>query len=178
MFEKLTIGKIEQLATEKLRYTNVDANKYKIYLCGPMNGLSVEVSRGWRNELIEFLPPYISALDPFFGKHNLRNEMIIKDVKNNQNYVGYTTTDKSILRRDYWYVQQCDLVFANLNVHPGIAGVGSSAEIAWSWAMQKPLLVVMGENNPYDHPMVRDAAWWIVPTFEEGKHLVLDILSP
>lgn len=61
-----------------------------------------------------------------------------------------------ITNRDYGFVRECDVIFANLSkcTRPSI---GSIMEIAWAYAYDKYIMIVMDEEGIHEHGMILGA---------------------
>ncbi len=147
----------------------------KLYLAGPISGLTHAECVGWRNEAAAKLEPHgITCFSPMRGKDYLSAEERIE-----QSYPEHAlSTDRGIMTRDHTDVITADALLENL---PGVKRitVGTVMELAWAWDRHIPVVVMMErEGNPHDHPMVREAIGWRVETLDEAVHCVKSILTP
>ena len=77
-----------------------------------------------------------------------------------------------ITLRDYGFVRESDVIFANLSkcTRPSI---GTIMEIAWAYAHDKYIIIVMDENGLHEHGMILGAHPVVFKTFEEAaNHLI------
>lgn len=134
----------------------------KVYLAGPMTGLTLEEAEGWRKRAAEvleaprgplgYLAAFFTCFSPLRGKEFLR-------------YAGEMTSagpakaggDRGIYRRDKWDVERADVVLANFTGARTVS-IGTMFELAWAAQAGKYIVVVMEPGNLHDHAFVRQAA--------------------
>jgi nucleoside 2-deoxyribosyltransferase len=146
----------------------------KIYLAGPIAGLTFDDAQDWREDVRAMLAPEIDAYSPLRQKHFLRKHGVIEQTA----YTNPMATDRGIMTRDHWDCQTSDLILCNLLDTKRVT-IGSVMEIAWAYAYRKPLIVVMEPSgNLHDHPMVRDAIGYRVPTLDAAVAVARAILLP
>lgn len=124
----------------------------RVYLCGPMSGLTLEQARAWRQRAGDYLEQFnIEVLDP------CRQVMDDKFIMDNFGVAGNPMlSGKALVTKDRMDVRRSDLILANLKgaTKPGI---GSVMEIAWADAYGIPVALVMeAHSNPNDHAFVRE----------------------
>lgn len=143
----------------------------RVYLAGPIAGLSYQEATGWRNrvanQLIEF---GIESLSPLRYKSFLSNEKAIAD--HYDTHVLATT--KAIYTRDRWDVARSDIIFVNFLGAEKVS-IGTVMEIAWADMLNKPIIIAMEEGNVHQHAMVVESAGYIVPTIEEGIDAIIGL---
>lgn len=147
----------------------------KVYLAGPIAGLTYDGAQEWRHVAQkELARSGIDGYSPLRCKQYLRGTGVIV----NSNYSHPLSTDRGIMTRDYWDCKTSDVILAYLLGAENVSQ-GTDMEMAWAYAYRKPLVVVMEENgNPHDHPMVRVAIDYRVTTLAEGLHIVKTIVLP
>jgi hypothetical protein len=136
----------------------------KLYLCGPITGLTYGASVEWREYVADNLPNYIDPVSPMRGKQYLEREKVI----------GLSYEDiplscrKGITCRDRYSVMDCDMILVNLLGAEKVS-IGSVMEIAWADMLRKPIcLVIEKEGNVHDHPIVNEVAGFVVHTLDDG----------
>jgi nucleoside 2-deoxyribosyltransferase len=115
----------------------------KIYLAGPISGLTWEESHGWR-EIME---------DLFFG--DTLNPLLEQDKAELSDQEKSTFSDGKSLgqvadmfyARDTHWVRQCDIVLANFTNVPKTASTGTAFEVGMALALNKLIVVVGPEEN-------------------------------
>ena len=105
------------------------------------------------------------VLQPMTAKGYLRNEIAYKAY----GYDNPVSTNHAILRRDHWMVSQCDILLANLNLGTQRVSIGTVAELAWAYHMNKHTVVVMGGPNIHKHAFILDMADVIFPNMQEAQ---------
>jgi nucleoside 2-deoxyribosyltransferase len=114
----------------------------------------------------------IETYSPMRGKEYLMDETEFKQT-------GYAETllssDRSIVARDRFDVQSCDLVFMNLFGAERIS-IGSMVELGWADAYRKPVVTMMGENSPYQHAFVKELSGWVVKDYPNAIRVIKAVL--
>ena len=79
----------------------------KVYLAGPIRGLSYDDAVDWRDYVMDQLLPQITAYSPMRGKELLCNSTKLS----NENLFtdNPVFTAKGIVRRDFYDIRSCDL---------------------------------------------------------------------
>jgi nucleoside 2-deoxyribosyltransferase len=139
-------------------------NRRKLYLAGPITGLSYGESVGWREYVADQLPEYIVAVSPMRGKQHLERKKII--------HGSYEDTvlscRKGITCRDRYSVMSSDAILVNL-LGSKIVSIGTVMEIAWADILRKPIILVMEkEGNIHEHPIIQEVIGFRVSTIDEG----------
>lgn len=160
-----------------------------IYLSGPITGLTYKGCTDWRKQVAEELADDVVGVSPLRGKDYLAH----MDEMPHTFETNVMSSQRGIMTRDRYDTMACDALFANLlgvtwaaleqaaaegDIRRIRASIGTCMEIAWADMLRKPIIIVMEpEDNIHDHPMVRDAAGYRVPTIEEGVALSNALLS-
>jgi nucleoside 2-deoxyribosyltransferase len=139
----------------------------KVYLAGPITGLSYGEATDWR-EL--FCIEGIEPLSPMRAKSYLSQYETIPDSVNTP-----LSSPRGIVARDHWDVRRCDLVFANLLGATRIS-IGTMIELGWASAYGKPIVLVMESNNIHQHAMVNELTGFPCSTLEEGICILKSLL--
>lgn len=148
----------------------------KVYLGGPIRGLTYDVGVGWRDLVTEMLAPEITAFSPLRGKAEILANVPVMD--SSVHPVDHVlTSPKGIVSRDHYDVVSCDLIFVNF-LGTDRVSIGTISEIAWGYQIGKPIVVAMEDNNVHRHPFVTEQAGFIVGTLEEAVHITRSILLP
>lgn len=150
----------------------------KVYLAGPISGLSYDECVNWREEAKAALAKYgIRGFSPMRHKGYLSAEAKIE-----HDYPARVMScQKGIMTRDHYDVISSDAILVNLlGCTPegtNRVTVGTVMELAWAWDRRIPVVAVMEkEGNLHDHPMVREAIGFRVETVAEGIGVVKSIL--
>lgn len=149
----------------------------KVYLAGPITGLTFGDAQDWRSYAKESLAESgITGYSPLRAKDYLLERGVLSghpDAYNDQ----ILSSAKGILNRDRWDVMTCDLMFVNL-LAATTTSIGTVMEIAYADAYRKPTVVVMEDDNPHHHAMLDSSVGWITNDLEFGLELVKAILLP
>ena len=152
--------------------------KPRVYLAGPIAGLTYDDALDWRAQAATDLARYgIEALSPMRAKDALVDRTI------STNYRDYAKsgpfyTSRGIITRDYNDVKRSDVLLVNL-LGLRKQTTGTVMELGWAFAMQKPTVVVIEPSgNVHDsHPMLVETFDFRVATMEEAIHTVAVILN-
>lgn len=147
--------------------------QYLLYCAGAITGISYAGSTDWREYVSEKLPPFITAVSPMRGKKYLSQE---KTVKASYEEIPLSS-QKGIMTRDRMDVMRSDMVLVNLLGTEKVS-IGSVMEVAWADAFRKPVILVMEKDNLHSHPMLREAAGFVVSDLDEAITIAIAVLSP
>lgn len=142
-----------------------------VYLAGPITGLSYGGATEWRQYVADLLPDYILPVSPMRGKQYLG-----KEEKIGLSYEQYPLScQKGITCRDRHGIMSCDAVLINLLGAKTIS-IGTMIEIGWADMLRKPIILVMENDNPHVHPIVKECAGFIVDNLDEAIHITTAVL--
>lgn len=147
--------------------------QYLLYCAGAITGISYAGSTDWREYVSGKLPSFITAVSPMRGKKYLSQE---KKVKASYEDIPLSS-QKGIMTRDRMDVMRCDMTLVNLLGTEKVS-IGSVMEVAWADAFRKPVILVMEKDNLHSHPMLREAAGFIVSDLDEAITIAIAVLSP
>ena len=150
---------------------------YRVYLSGPITGLSYNDAVSWTDIAKErlMLDYGINGYRPLRGKKVVLSEHGILDAK------GYIhnpiSSPKGIYGRDMNDVYTSDALLVNV-LGAKIASQGTIAEITAAWIWRKPIvLVIEDEDNVMDHIFVTEPATYRVNNLEDAYHLINLLLN-
>jgi hypothetical protein len=153
---------------------------HRIYLSGPIAGLTFVESTQWRYDVFEELADFAEILDP------MRDVQPPVDDKFTPNGVGleFVSTadvsmmsDRGILSRDYNDTTTSTILFVNL-LGSKKTSIGTVAEIAWAYQARIPVVIIMEQSgNPHDHPFIRDMASYRVDSIERAIKVTRSIIG-
>lgn len=146
----------------------------RVYLCGPMTGLSRADAQVWRRRSHLFLRKRgIITLDPT-RKSTLHLD---QEFDAGGDHTNPLATSKALTVGDRTDIMRSDLVLANFTGATSVS-LGSSVELGWADAYRKPVCLVMeAEGNPHDHGMVEELATWRYTNLDEALEGVTCILN-
>ena len=149
----------------------------KIYLAGPISGVSWDTATEWRRDFskkLQRISPVLHAASPLRKKEYLSGrESIATFVEES---LSPLSTARGIMTRDHWDCMDSHLIVANLLGTQRVS-IGTVMEIAWAHAYRKPLILVMEKTgNPHDHPMITEATGFRVDNLDDAVHLCGAIL--
>lgn len=151
---------------------------FLLYCAGPITGHDFSKANDWRDYVASKLKAKtknsfpIVVLSPLRGKDYLKNEKELKDAYEEHPL----SSQKGIAIRDFYDVKRADMVLANFLGAQKIS-IGTIMEIAWAYAWRIPIVVIMEENNPHNHAMIREIAL-VVSNLDEAIEIVKRILLP
>jgi len=146
----------------------------KIYLAGPISGLTYDGAQEWRDEFRRRIDPRIDAFSPLRGKEYLTIRGPLEG-----SYDDYPlSTDAGITARDRYDCMGADLVVFYLLGATRIS-IGTMIEFGWCDAARNPAIVIMEKTgNVHDYPMVRQIAQFRTDTLTDAVSLANIILLP
>jgi nucleoside 2-deoxyribosyltransferase len=149
-----------------------------VYLAGPITGLAYSTVTDWRREFATVLEDAGAVgLDPMRGKDYLALMSAAIGSSYDAEGAWPLSTSKGIITRDRWDATRCDVLLVNVLGAERVS-IGTVMEVAWADDRRKPIVLVMEpEGNPHDHPMIREAAGFIVSTLEDAMSVVGAILG-
>jgi hypothetical protein len=149
-------------------------SKPSVYLGGHITGLTFDEALAWRTIARARLEPDIEVIDPLRGLESLRGKgVIVGSYKDNP-----LTTSRGIMSRDRADVKRSNAVLMNLLELPKMVSRGSCVEVGWSDAWRKILILLMEPENVHQHPMVCEAASYVLDDLEDGLSITRCVLLP
>jgi nucleoside 2-deoxyribosyltransferase len=148
----------------------------RIYLCGPITGLSYEGATEERNRIRDIFKEHgVEALTPMRGKLfqlEGRDATIAQ-----KGYEETLLTDRAIVYRDRNDVKTSDCILADLRGATRVS-IGSMVEYGWADAFRIPIITVMEKSgNLHDHGFVHQLSTYVVTDMEEAIDLSLILLN-
>jgi nucleoside 2-deoxyribosyltransferase len=136
----------------------------KIYLAGPISGLTFEGAQDWRDEFTSKIDPRIECYSPLRGKDYLKMRGPLEG-----SYEEFPlSTDQGITTRDRYDCMSADLVVFNLLGTQRIS-IGTMIELGWADAARNPAILVMEKTgNPHEHPMLRETTQFRVDNLKDA----------
>lgn len=144
----------------------------KVYLAGPISGLTYDKSQEWRHEVAEtFANHGVDAYSPLRSKQYLQSYGQLEGSYENHPL----SCAKGILSRDRWDVMTADLVLVNLLGTERVS-IGTVMEVAYADAFRKPIVLAVEQGNVHVHPMMTEAANFICSTLHDAVNVSLAVL--
>lgn len=149
----------------------------KVYLSGPISGLTYEDCTDWREYASKWLAEFgIEGLSPMRGKEYLKGQGRIEDgsaaVLSN-----FMSQDAAIVTRDRWDTTRADFMLCNLLGAERVS-VGTIVELGWADMARVPVVLVMEPTgNIHEHPFVRQLSGYRADTLEAGLDLVATAIA-
>ena len=141
------------------------AMRPSIYLTGPITGVDLTHSDGWRRRLENEFGAVAAIFDPV--REGAVHEPLYRSAGATAR-LSMRKFGEALAERNRAAIQTCDLLFANLKDATGIS-LGSVGEIFWADAFRKPILIVRDEfGNPHDHLLLNAVATWTFFTLEDS----------
>lgn len=147
----------------------------KVYLAGPITGLTYEQGQDWRTVAQALL-----AKEGLLGYSPLRAKEYLSGVGELKGAydIHPLSTAKGIVARDRNDVLTADAVLFNLLGAKQIS-IGTMIEFGWADAFRKPTVVVAEKaGNIHDHPITDQLTGFRVETLSEAVQLLSRVLLP
>lgn len=145
----------------------------KIYLAGPIAGLTYNGATDWREDFYNFFKEYnIDAYSPMRGKIFLAEFPEMEDAFES----NILSTQKTITVRDRVDATTCDLMIANFQGAQKVS-IGTCIEIGWADANNIPIITIIDDDQLHQHAII-DEVCITVKSVEEAKILTCQFLRP
>jgi nucleoside 2-deoxyribosyltransferase len=141
----------------------------KVYLCGPISGLTIEECTAERERvMLQLAACGIEAYSPLRGKkHLVPSGQIIGSGA----YDAVIGRANGIIGRDRNDVLRCDALLADLRGAKK-ASIGSMVEFGWADAWRKPIVTVMEKGNVHDHVFVNHLSTYVTHSIDDAVNLL------
>lgn len=162
----------------------------RVYLAGPISGLSYEGATDWREYAKLHLGPEVIGVSPMRGKEYLAHLTNIGGTPDEGYMTKTMSTPKAITNRDRWDCRTCDAVLMNV-LGATKASVGTMIEAGWANAYGVPVVLVIEAEgkmldpstqpspdpalqpvNPHYHSILDQVAAFTTPSLDEAIHIL------
>lgn len=128
----------------------------RVYLSGPISGLTVNQAQSWREYVTERLRARgCEVLNPMRGAEGQQPPR--KRLSSKSPDDAPELSDRAFVTRDRYDVLNCNVVFCNLTTAERVS-IGSLFELAWAMAANKLTVIVMEKKGSlHSHAFVREA---------------------
>ena len=128
----------------------------RVYLSGPISGLTVNQAQNWRGYVTErLLAKGFEVLNPLRGAEGQQPPR--KRLSSKSPEDAPELSDRAFVARDRYDVLNCDVVLCNL-IGAERVSIGTLFELAWAMMANKLTVVVMEKrDNIHSHAFVREA---------------------
>lgn len=112
-------------------------SKRAVYFCGPMEAVTAEEARGWRQKAATLLSDQCNILDPCRRVHTFEARQM-----------------KRIFELDLRDIRDCDIVLVNLNLMYDKPSHGTAQELFYAhYVLHKPVIAFKSEMTKL-HPFI------------------------
>lgn len=147
----------------------------KVYLAGPIAGLSYEQVTGWRDYATEkLLRLGITAISPMRNKGFLKDRKRMPSAEVMDDKYGLTKPH-SYVTRDRLDVFRCDALLVNL-LDTDRVSIGTMCELGWADILRKPVVLVMRKGSVHDHGFVRELSHFHCTDLDTAIDIIAAIL--
>ena len=153
--------------------------KSRIYLAGPMGGLTYKEANHWRQfvsrSLYHASDGQIVSFSPMRGVERPKSS---ETALTNNDSCRPFVTPRTIIVRDYVDCQKADLIFVNF-LGAKTLSIGTIMEIGFAYAHRIPIVAVIESDNVHaNHPMMEEAFTYKVDNLTDGMEAALTFLIP
>ena len=146
-----------------------------VYLAGPIAGCLEGEAKDWRFYADSLLSPYhVRGISP------LRCEPAVDgkydDAESGQFEDKMFGSHDAIVAKNWYDLNQCDATLAYLPPDYNLS-IGTISEIAWAFAVRKPLVIVATDPKILNHPMTQVQAGWLLDNLEDACEVLGQILG-
>lgn len=149
----------------------------KVYLAGPITGLSYTSANEWRLDVLDSATKDgrlrgCEFFSPLRGKKYLTHETVLSD-----NYPQHAmSSSKAIMQCGYYDVQTADALIVNF-IGASTVSIGTVMEVAWAHQRRIPVIAIMEDGNVHEHSMMNEAIWWKVTTVNQALELLATLIK-
>lgn len=141
--------------------------KLKVYLAGSMTGLEYKEIHNYFVGTAKKLKKFgFFVLNPLIGKRQYYKDGEVLTPLGHENIP--LSTNRAILSRDCWMVDQCDILFLNFLNCKDTVSIGTCMELAWGFDKGKHCVVIMDDDNIHKHAFVLESAHVIFNNFKDA----------
>ena len=146
----------------------------RIYLAGPIRGLTFEDATDWREHAADQLRVLGHiGVSPMRGKEYLKGRGLLLGDRGSGSFEEFPmSSEKGIYGRDIFDLTKCDVILANLAGATQLS-IGTCMEIQAGRDRGKYVLVVLEDGSTHDHPFIRQAASLVVNDLDTA----IDVLA-
>lgn len=152
----------------------------KVYLAGPITGLTFDGASDWRDYAAAQLADVgITAYSPLRLQSMLRAYGTLDAGGLGSDYVNAhpLVSASGMTARDRHDVRTSDAVLVNL-LETTRASIGTCMEIAWADAFRVPTVVALDEGSVHDHALLTTVASYVTRDLETALECVKGVLLP
>jgi len=141
----------------------------RVYLAGPINGLTVSQATAWRNHaalLLEYTD--FECIDPLRGKISMHAD----GDRLMDGYDNLFSDDKSVIARDLYDIDRADVLLLNTR-WANSASLGSLVELGYAKCRNIPIVTVIDNEGPWAHSAwVRVLSTFIAESLEDATDII------
>ena len=143
----------------------------RVYLSGPISGLTVNQAQSWREYVTErLLAKGFEVLNPLRGAEGQQSPR--KRLSSRSPEAAPELSDRAFVTRDRHDVLNCDVVLCNLAGAERVS-IGAIFELAWAMMANKLTVIVLErKDNSHNHAFVREAGL-VFPALDEAVDYIL-----
>lgn len=141
-------------------------SKLRVYLAGPISGLTKDQSDNWRLKFEKMIPD-AKCVMPMYAENFAKGRVL------GTCHPGeLMASAKAVMHKDEFYVRNSDAVVANFTGCGLRPSFGSVIECAWASMLNKPLVIIAEKDNIHLHPMIVEEAGWVVDNLEDAAIVI------
>lgn len=147
----------------------------RIYLSGPMSGLTERAAADWRRFVtLDLQEMGMHAINP------MRGERFAPGPITSAKSAFKSCSHYDVTARDLHDVQKADAVLINLAGSQEVS-IGTIMELAWAYQARVPVVVVTGIGDVgkriAEHTMVKACAGWIVEDMADAEGVLATLFE-
>jgi nucleoside 2-deoxyribosyltransferase len=156
---------------------------YRVYLAGPIAGLTYDSAEDWRGyvrQKLEIAAKHpVQALSPLRAQEHLREVGTFTDKGDETERLQCPmSTPRGLTVRDRNDAMNCDVLFVNLLGAKKVS-IGTVMEVAWADAKRIPIVVAIEPDgsNIHEHAMINETIGFRVTSLDEAIRVTKAILA-
>lgn len=151
----------------------MDRIRPRLYLAGPMAGLNFDEANQWRIDAHNRIGTYFECISPCRNKESLADAGPLTQLGYEDHFM---CGEQTVFYRDTHDVRRCDGVLANFTGVERVS-IGTPFELGMAWALGKPIVSVMEEDNVYDHIFTRQCSTVVTYSMEEAYQVLRSLFN-
>lgn len=149
----------------------------KVYLAGPISGLSYAGCTDWREHAIARLGEFnIRGLSPMRCKEYLSHLSNISADGHEYAHLGDFATPRAVMTRDHFDATRCDVLLVNLLGAEKVS-IGTCMEIAWAFTHKIPVICAIEDNSIHSHMMIDEAIGFRTTDLDRAIDIAIGVLK-
>lgn len=143
-----------------------------VYLAGPIEGLTENQAKNWRDDTIVSLDQHnIQGISPLRCEPAINGRYDVPD--NGQELDRRFGTPQAIFAKNRHDTTNCDMMLAYMPKK----SVGTLIEMGWAFEAGKQIILCTRDDDMINHPVVMGCAGWHVLWLSDAVDIIIGMLG-